>query len=292
MSFRQKLDGWPRVQHAFDLGIGWWAVLIGLWSLLQNADFVVGKVCSTEMQQKWAALWLHPTWGWRTWALGVCVITTGWVIEQSFRILQRERGKHIEALADQSKELSETITTQKQAFDGMLLAKDRELRDAVAQAAEMCRGAISAIQKECDAFEKELSTYKLVWGVLQLRTGVLAKELRLYCEETVAPEPIPPPIDGESDADLLVRKAKLMQPWMDKITREYNGNFAERVGYLRDYFAAQGYEDFKLDDRINTAVVDTDQIREIADRLMGLALRELAKRQLRILTLKQLLCCD
>jgi hypothetical protein len=184
-----------------------------------------------------------------------------------------------------------TIETQKQAFNGMLLDKDRELRDAVAKAAYECRDAISVIQKECDSFERELSTYKLVWGVLQSRTGTLAKELRMYCEETVAPEPIPPPIDGESDADTLVRKVKLMQPWMDKINREYNSKFAERVGYLRDYFAAQGYEDLKLDYRVNTAVVHTDQVREIADRLMGLALRELAKRQLRTLTLKQL-CCD
>jgi predicted glycosyltransferase involved in capsule biosynthesis len=78
---------------------------------------------------------------------------------------------------------------------------------------------------------------------------------------------------------------------MDKITYEYNKDFADRVAGLRDEFAMHGHRDFKLEYRINTAVVDTDQMMEIADRLMGLAFRELAKRQLRVTTMKQL-CCD
>lgn len=196
-----------------------------------------------------------------------------------------------EKLSEAERAFEEMVQQKDQEFTSMVNMKTGELKtfqeESTAQYSAMLRGK----DEERKSVEQTLEQYKLVWTVLQFRTGTLAKELRIYCEETVAPEPFPPPINGESEADLLERKCKLMQPWMDKITYEYNQAFAQRVGYLRDYFAAQGYEDSSLNYRINTAVVHTEQVREIADRLMGLALRELAKRQLRTLTLKQL-CCD
>ena len=38
MSFSDRLDKWPRLKHAYLLGIGWWAVLVAIWSLLSSAD--------------------------------------------------------------------------------------------------------------------------------------------------------------------------------------------------------------------------------------------------------------
>lgn len=279
MPFRDRLARWPRIQHAYDLGIGWWAVLVAAWSLLQSVDFWVSKVCDKATQDKWAALWHHPIWGWKTWFIGVCVITMGVIFERSHRMLQRERRTH-----------KEEIDALAASHSAHLSAKDRELRDATSKSAETYRTMVIAKDKDREAVQRTLDLYQMIWARLQSRSRELAIDLREYCELT-GPQPTPPLIAGESDANFLVRQSTLGLPWMDKVNHEYNEKFADRVMGLRDDFAICGHKDFKLDGIIRNGVVHTDTVMEVADRLMGLALRELAGRQLRTMTLKQL-CCD
>ena len=173
---------------------------------------------------------------------------------------QKEIAHRDALLVESEREFGQMVASKDSERAAVLEEVKAQLNADFGTATQHWIGEVAVRDSEIVELKKLLENYKLVWTVLQSRTGTLAKELRIYCEETVAPEPIPPPVDGESDADILVRKAKLMQPWMDKINREYNGNFAERVAYLRDYFAEQGFKDLKLDYRINTAVVHADQV--------------------------------
>ena len=145
-----------------------------------------------------------------------------------------------------------------------------------------------AKDKQRDAVAKVLFQYKAIWRDIQVKTHSLAVDLREYCE--LNHEPMPPLIAGESDGDLLERQVRIKLPWTEKVRCDYNHNFARRVQDLRDDFAMNGFRDFRLDKFIAMGVVHTDSIMEVSDRLMGLALKELSKRQLRTLTLKQL--CD
>lgn len=227
------------------------------------------------------------------------VKTTGWLYLVALLIYA---GFHIMKAAWKSDvDRQQEITAAKVAFERMVVEKDAdyaaivnmkdgEFKAAKTQSAEAYRHMEVVKDKEREAIERTLKRYTVVWRELQSKTHDLATELRVYAELT-GPEPTPPLIAGESEKDFLERQLRLMQPWMEKVIYEYNKTFGDRVQNLRDEFAMLDYRDSKLDYRINTAVVHTDQVMEIADRLMGLALSELAKRQLRKMTLKQL-CCD
>jgi len=181
------------------------------------------------------------------------------------------------------------LKEKEREFAQMVASKDSEFKASKLEWVEQYRTMEVAKNKEREAVEVVLRDYKAVWGELQSRSRQLAIDLREYCELT--PVPSPPLIAGQPDTDYYARKAALQLPWMEKVTFEYQKRFADRVSDLRDEFAMQGHKDFKLDGIIRTGVVHTDTVMEVCDRLMGLALRELAKRQLRTLTLKQL-CCD
>ena len=279
MPLNERLNNCPRTKHAYLLGVGWWAMLVAAWSILSSADLFVSRVCDRATQDKWAAIWLHPTWGWKTWLLGVCVITTGVIFEGSFRKSRRQELEHGAAMRALSKAHSDAISEKDQAF-----------KDARLEWIDKYRAMEGTKEKEREAIQRTLDLYQMIWARLQSRSRELAIDLREYCEVT-GPLPTPPLIAGESDADFVVRQSKLGLLWMDKVNHEYNERFADRVVGLRDEFATCGYEDFKLDSIIRNGVVHTDAVMEIADRLMGLALHDLAKRYLRTMTLKQL-CGD
>jgi hypothetical protein len=174
--------------------------------------------------------------------------------------------------------------------DEVITKKDQEYREAIAQSAERCRNAMSVIQKECDTFERSLNDYRVVWRDIQVRTRALVIDMREFCE-LKGPAPTPPLIAGEDPAEFRQRRVPLVDEWLRRLMYEFDQRFSDQVKGLRDEFVAIGHDDFVLDRLISTGINDTQQIREIADRLIGLALKELAQRQLRTLTLKQL-CCD
>ncbi len=119
MSFTDKLNRWPRFKHAYSLGAGWWAVLVGAWTLLSSADTLIGKLGTTDFKAKWDALWLLPTWGWRTWLLGICVITVIVIFERSYRLAHTLKRQHKNELAD-------ALVKKDNAFSQMVVEKDED----------------------------------------------------------------------------------------------------------------------------------------------------------------------
>lgn len=262
MPFREKLAKYLRAQHAYDLGIGWWVVLVAAWSLLESVDFWISRVCDVSTQQKWAALWHHPTLGWKVWFLGVCAITTAVIFEGSYRKSRREEQDHVARCAA----LEQKIIDLGEQHQRMVAIKDEE------------RNAIL-----------EPYTELLTW--IQFRALELAKDLRRFSVE-MGPKPAPAIIAGEDTLDSIKRMVSAVRPWQDRVMYGYNRDFSQRVEALRNDFAEIGQVDFALDRFLKTgAIVDVDQAEEIANRFMALALREIAARVLHGITLKEL-CCN
>jgi hypothetical protein len=195
MPLVDRLDNWPRIKHAYLLGIGWWAVLVAAWGLLSFSDTIVSRVASEDFQKTWAAWWVHPSWGWKTWLLGVCIITTIVIFEGSYRKARRQEQQH-------SSELKAAIAAKDSAFSQMVIEKD----EAYGAIVRMKDGEFDAAMKEKNAaihgLEQTLGDYSVVWRDIQVRSRKLAIDLREYCELT-GPAPVPPLIAGENDADLL-----------------------------------------------------------------------------------------
>jgi hypothetical protein len=140
MPFRDRLAKWPRIQHAYDLGIGWWAVLVAGWGLLSFADTLVSRLGSTAFQARWASWWVHPIWGWKTFLVGVCVITTCVIFEASYRKARRHEQTH-------RKELAEELEKKDRAFSQMVANKDADYTAIV----RMKDGDLLALKQETDA---------------------------------------------------------------------------------------------------------------------------------------------
>jgi hypothetical protein len=74
-----------RCRHLQSIASWWWAVIFGLWTLLQNADWVIDKWGTVTCKTKWAAHTTLVPFGWQAWLIGVLCTLVLALIEGSYR---------------------------------------------------------------------------------------------------------------------------------------------------------------------------------------------------------------
>ena len=203
--------------------------------------------------------------------------------------LAKAAWKSDQARQQEISERDQKIVELSALFDSMVSAKDHQRKTEISQNTEYYRSLLKIKEEELNTKNREIESYSVIWTWSQVQSRELAVDMREYCEVFVQTHTIPAPTENKTDEEFDLSKLKAMQPLIDAVRNDYYQRFHDRVKALRDQFAFWGLKDFHLDCAMEI-VTWTDQVSEIADRVMGLAIKELAKRQLRTLTLKQL--CD
>jgi hypothetical protein len=74
-----------RLEHVGNIAHWWRAVIYGAWTLLCSCDVMVEHYGSDSFKSAYNGWWITPKWGWKTWVIGLLIITVLAILEGSYR---------------------------------------------------------------------------------------------------------------------------------------------------------------------------------------------------------------